>query len=169
MSNNVKHKKVTAYMADWCGYCIKLKPHWYKFKKAYENNASEIRDKFNITLEFKEYYENKEKDKQIIARRGIKGYPTIHVVSDNMLEPYLEERTSEGLFSLISPKNSDFKKKFLEEVNNIELADNVLAGGARKSPFFTQADINAYPDSYKKYMKYRNKCLELNLILEDDY
>jgi thiol-disulfide isomerase/thioredoxin len=165
-------------MADWCGYCVKLKPQWYKFKKAYENNASDIRRQFNITLDIKEYYENIDKDKKIIAHRGIKSYPTIHVVSDNMLEPYLGDRTVEGLYGLISTKNSDFKTKFLEEAENIDLtamsdksdkSDKVLAGGVRKSKFFTQADIDAYPASYKKYMKYRNKCLELKLISQDDY
>jgi thiol-disulfide isomerase/thioredoxin len=88
--NNNKNELVL-YKADWCGHCNRFKPAWEQLKKQ------------NINVSFVEY--DADKDRKVIEKHNINGYPTIHYKIKGGTYEYNGERTVEGLINFMKSYN----------------------------------------------------------------
>jgi thiol-disulfide isomerase/thioredoxin len=84
-----------AFVADWCGYCKKLKPQWLDFEKNYSGNSVNV-----LSIECTKY-------KDIAKKYNISGYPTIKYLpyglnNSSSAVDYEGERTPEGFTSFLS-------------------------------------------------------------------
>ena len=82
--------KTTIYLfkAEWCPHCVGFKPTWEKIQK-----------------DFKGKYEfvtvDSEKDKEIITKWDIKGFPTIIKKSGSVAQEYIGTRDEMGVKTFI--------------------------------------------------------------------
>jgi thiol-disulfide isomerase/thioredoxin len=85
-------KKVVLFYADWCGHCTKFKPTWDEAAKKV-NKEEKRMIKVNCG-------EGTKKDKEIMDKYDIDGYPTIVIFEDGEPKKYNGERTVEDLLAL---------------------------------------------------------------------
>jgi protein disulfide-isomerase-like protein len=85
-------KKVVLFYADWCGHCTNFKPTWDKASKQI-NKEEKRMIKVNCG-------ENTKKDKQIMKKYEVDGYPTIIIFEDGKPKKYNGERNVEDLLAL---------------------------------------------------------------------
>lgn len=84
-----------AFVADWCGYCKKLKPSWVDFEQNYKGTDCNV-----ISIECTKY-------KDLAKKHNISGYPTIKYLPKGLDDPseavdYSGDRTSKGFLSFLS-------------------------------------------------------------------
>lgn len=82
--------KTTVYLfkAEWCPHCVGFKPTWEKIQKDFKGKYE------FITVD-------SEKDKAIIAKWDIKGYPTIIKKSGSVAQEYIGTRDEMGVKTFI--------------------------------------------------------------------
>ena len=88
-----------AFVADWCGYCKKLKPEWKQFEEDYKGNDCNV-----VSVECTKY-------KDLGKKHNVSGYPTIKYLPNGLNDPngaidYKGERTEQGFLSFLSQHNS---------------------------------------------------------------
>jgi thiol-disulfide isomerase/thioredoxin len=83
--------KLVLYKAEWCGHCQRFKPAWEQLKNQ------------NINVSFVEY--DADKDRTVIKKNNIHGYPTIHYKKGETVYEYNGERTVEGLMNFVKSYN----------------------------------------------------------------
>jgi hypothetical protein len=164
--SQVKTHYINLYKADWCHNCTDLTPKWDRFKELYNQHKKSIEDEYKIRLFFEEYNDKDPRGKAKIQEDGIEGFPTIRRVIDGEQEEYDGNRTVSDFYKyFISPEKSEISEHFS--------GDREQKGGSlhgnRNKIYYTDEDKITFADSYKKYMKYKNKCIMSNLISEDDY
>lgn len=168
-------KSFIAYMADWCGHCTVLKDGaWYKFKYLYSIFAKQLYDKYNICLKICEY--DSDKDSEIVNEARVSGFPTIKIICNQQSEDYDKPRTIDAFLLTLFPDIKD--DKLLSEIVNTEVPPDHKriegslsfdSNGLNISNSGQSGGTLLFSSSYKKYMKYRNKCLKLNLIRPEDF
>lgn len=84
-----------AFVADWCGYCKKLKPHWNQFEGSYKGTDCNV-----VSVECT-------KHKDLGKKHGVTGFPTIKYCPNGLADPsgavdYKGERTHKGFSSFLS-------------------------------------------------------------------
>lgn len=90
MRQNGGGEKTTIYLfkADWCGHCQGFKPTWEEISK-------ELKGKY----EFVTY--DADKDKEILEKWNIQGFPTIIKKTGDKAEEYIGERDKQGVIEFI--------------------------------------------------------------------
>lgn len=158
----IQIKKITLYYAEWCGHCKTFKPEWFKFKAAYDKNKQKIKDKYKIGLVIREYDADVQGEK--ISEAGVEGFPTIKVDSRNKVVDYAGGRTALDLFKkLITDASEDEILEWLSQIpsGSLPIVEEVSLETAQKGGSEISG-INL-SQSYKKYIKYKNKCERMNL------
>ena len=87
--------KLVLFYADWCGHCKKIKPVWDEASKEVNKSENQM-IKVNCG-------EGTEKDKEIMKKYNIEGYPTIIVFKNGSPSVYNGERdvnSFKGVFNL---------------------------------------------------------------------
>ena len=84
-----------AFVADWCGYCKKLKPQWHEFENNYNGNSVNV-----LSVECTKY-------KDLGKKHDVSGYPTIKYLPNGLNDSsgaidYEGERTPDGFSSFLS-------------------------------------------------------------------
>ena len=84
-----------AFVADWCGYCKKLKPQWKQFEDGYSNDSCNV-----LAVECTQY-------KDLAKKHNVSGFPTIKYLPKGLGNPegaidYKEERTIDGFNKFLS-------------------------------------------------------------------
>ena len=121
-------RSVTLYHADWCGYCKMFMPEWSKLQeKSQLQNIST--HEFELT-----------KDKSIMEKEGITGFPTIVINNNGNKYKYSGERTADAI---------------LNELN-------------RQSGGGTENLQNRYRVLLHKYKKYKAKYTSLKQFVEEN-
>jgi thiol-disulfide isomerase/thioredoxin len=145
---NVTEKNITLYYADWCSHCVTFKPEWFKLKKVYQKRKQEILDKYKIKLVIDEY--ESDSDPQKINEAQVDGFPTIRITYNDKIDNYIGPRTALGLLKKVLQKPQDDEIiSWLNEVNDAE----PLYGQVK----YDGAQTGGFRDSYRKYLKYKNK------------
>lgn len=90
---------ILAY-ADWCGHCKRFKPAWNEFKAKYQP-----------VLDIREV--NADDDEEVAERLGVRGYPTIMMLTGGKKHIYQGDRSEESL------------TKFVKEHLNTHLKDDL--------------------------------------------
>lgn len=158
----IEIKKITLFYADWCGHCKTFKPEWFKFKSAYDKNKQQIKDKYNIGLVINEYDADVQKNK--VDEAGVVGFPTIKVEFNKKTQDYTGGRTAVDLFKKLIPNaNEDEIMEWLNKIQSgsLPILEEVSLDSAQKGG--SEAINIKFSQSYKKYIKYKNKCDGLNL------
>lgn len=152
MSNQqIVDKYVTLYHAEWCGHCKTFKPEWDKFKAAYEKSKEDIKNKYKINLIIKDY--EADANPKEIEEAQVAGFPTVIIKYNGKKEDYNGARKAESLFEYLIPSATP---------NEIQSWINKGQSGGNSQINLSDPKI-IYADSYRKMMKYRNKCIELGL------
>lgn len=102
--------KVTLYYADWCGHCKTFKPTWEKLKYELDSNG----------IQYNEYEHTK--DKKIIEKENVEGFPTIRIENNGEKEDYSGSRDYNDLLGYLKKKNKtmsgggmiDYKRLYLK-------------------------------------------------------
>jgi thiol-disulfide isomerase/thioredoxin len=86
-----------AFVADWCGYCKKLKPDWLDFENNYKGKNVNV-----LSVECTKY-------KDLGKKHNVSGYPTIKYLPNGLNDSsgavdYDGERTSDGFSSFLLNK-----------------------------------------------------------------
>lgn len=153
--------KITLYYADWCGHCKTFKPVW--------NELKEYVKEHNIPLKLEEYESSK--DKAVVDKAGIKGYPTILVEeTTKKVYEYNGERSSvkKILDHLnIQTNNSDNQNNRINQNRNTQTAHtrplNNL-GNQNGGGYLSSIAVLSH-DYRHKYRKYKLKYLNLKISL----
>lgn len=90
---------IILYKAEWCGYCKAFKPEWDKLVELVKNKDYDIK---NVTIKTEQHDVDEEGD--LFSQRGIKSYPTIHIVVDGKVFPYELERTAKTILEFVKSK-----------------------------------------------------------------
>jgi len=77
--------KLTLFYADWCGHCKTMKPEWDKFKNG--KYGKHCKD-----------YESKEITSEMSEKYGVKGYPTILLLKEDVVVTKYEGGRDVGSF-----------------------------------------------------------------------
>ncbi len=93
---NIHNEGMLLVYADWCHYCIQLKPTW--------NSLSKVKGKVQM------FIINEADNKELIKELGVVSYPSIFKISKNgSLTPYKGNRDIMSLVNLLC--NIDKKNK----------------------------------------------------------
>jgi len=76
---------LTLFHAEWCGHCKKMKPEWDKFKNG--KYGKHCKD-----------YESKEITPEMSEKYGVKGYPTILLLKEDIVVTKYEGKRDVGSF-----------------------------------------------------------------------
>ena len=87
-------KKLVLFYADWCGHCKKIKPDWDEAAKR-ANKDETVMIKVNCGG-------GSDKDKEIMSKYNVEGYPTIIVFEDGKPSEYTGNRTVDDFLSIFS-------------------------------------------------------------------
>ena len=87
-------KQLVLFYADWCGHCKKIKPIW-------EEAASEIKDKDKKMLKVN-CGGGSEKEKEIMEKYKIDGYPTIILFKNGKPSQYEGARNKDAFIEALS-------------------------------------------------------------------
>jgi thiol-disulfide isomerase/thioredoxin len=88
--SSIEKTQVYLFKAEWCPHCKSFKSTWEKLQK-------ELNEKYEfITVD-------SDKDKKIIEKWGIKGFPTII------------KKVGENAKEYVGPRDEESVKKFIEE------------------------------------------------------
>lgn len=87
-------KQLVLFYADWCGHCKKIKPVW-------EEAAAEINDKDKKMLKVNCGGGSK-KEKEIMEKYNIDGYPTIILFKNGKPSPYEGARNKDAFIEALS-------------------------------------------------------------------
>jgi thiol-disulfide isomerase/thioredoxin len=129
---------IKLFYADWCGYCVRFKPNWKKLEEISSKNTFVDKNNKKVTLKLESYEESK--NKEIIEKENIQGFPTIKFYKNgNLLD--------------INADSRDTDKTLLEKLN-LKINKQTQTGGGVKD------DKDEY---YEKYIKYKAKYLKLKL------
>lgn len=84
-----------AFVADWCGYCKKIKPEWKKFEDGYSNDGCNV-----LSIECTQY-------KDLAKKHDISGFPTIKYLPKGLDNPegainYEGDRSVQGFTKFLS-------------------------------------------------------------------
>jgi len=84
-----------AFVADWCGYCKKLKPQWKQFEGGYSGDDCNV-----LAVECTQY-------KELGKKHGVSGFPTIKYLPKGLSNPegavdYKGERSPQGFQKFLS-------------------------------------------------------------------
>lgn len=74
--------------ADWCGFCKRFTPVWNTLQEQYKN-------KFKFTT-----YDG-DKDRTLVEKFNVKGFPTILYKKNNKFEPYEGPREMEYMIEFL--------------------------------------------------------------------
>ena len=89
-------KQLVLFYADWCGHCKKIKPVW-------EEAASEINDKDKHKKMLKvNCGGGSEKEKEIMEKYKIDGYPTIILFTNGKPSQYEGARNKDAFIEALS-------------------------------------------------------------------
>ena len=159
----IKHKYVTLYHAEWCGHCKTFKPIWDDFKKTYEASKDDIKNKYKIVLTINDYEETANPEE--ITKANVNGFPTVVIKYNDKTEDYTGQRTITALFQKLIPNASpDDIKLWINKANtqNTQKPTYTQIGGIK---ILQSNDPKiVYVNSYRKLQKYYKKCQELNLV-----
>ena len=81
-------KEIYLFKADWCPHCV-------SFKKTWENLESKMKNKYTFVTY------DADKDKQLIQKWGVEGFPTIIKKVGNTMVEYVGPRTEESVITFI--------------------------------------------------------------------
>jgi len=87
-------KKMVLFYADWCGHCKKIKPDWDDAAKE-ANKEDKKMIKVNCGG-------GTEKDKELMSKYNIEGYPTIIIFDNGTPSEYSGKRTKDDFLSIFS-------------------------------------------------------------------
>ena len=87
-------KQLVLFYADWCGHCKKIKPVW-------DEAANEIKDKDKKMLKVN-CGGGSEKEKEIMEKYNIDGYPTIILFTNGKPSPYEGARNKDAFIEALS-------------------------------------------------------------------
>ena len=87
-------KQLVLFYADWCGHCKKIKPEW-------DQAATEIKDKDKKMLKIN-CGGGSEKEKELMEKYNIDGYPTIILFKDGKPSPYEGARNKDAFIEALS-------------------------------------------------------------------
>jgi protein disulfide-isomerase-like protein len=91
-----KGKQLVLFYADWCGHCKKIKPVW-------DETADEINDKDKNKKMLKvNCGGGSEKEKEIMEKYNIDGYPTIILFTNGKPSPYEGARNKHAFIEALS-------------------------------------------------------------------
>ena len=84
-----------AFVADWCGYCKKLKPKWKEFEDSYGGKECNV-----LSVDC-------DKHKELGKKHGVSGYPTIKYLPNGLNDnegavDFEGERNKDGFLSFLS-------------------------------------------------------------------
>jgi len=90
-----KKAAFVAFVADWCGYCKKLKPQWKEFEDGYSNDNCNV-----LAVECTKY-------KDLAKKHSVSGFPTIQYLPNGLNNPegavsYNGERSVKGFNEFLS-------------------------------------------------------------------
>ena len=96
---NTKQKGIILFGAPWCGYCVRTAPEFEKASKLMGNN-------------YRFYYIDASKEKEIARRFKITGFPTIKYVdaSGVIYKDFSGDRSSKSFLDNICTESSICKK-----------------------------------------------------------
>jgi len=87
-------KKLVLFYADWCGHCKKIKPDW--------DDAAKDANKEDKKMIKVNCGGGTEKDKELMSKYNIEGYPTIIIFDDGKPAEYSGKRTKDDFLSIFS-------------------------------------------------------------------
>lgn len=87
-------KKLVLFYADWCGHCKTLKPVWDKTADEVNTKDKKLMIKVNCGGD-------SEKEKELMKKYNIDGYPTILIFENGKHTVYDDERTKEAFMKTI--------------------------------------------------------------------
>ena len=91
---NGKKPMFIKFYANWCGHCKKIKPEW-------DETAEEVNKKNKKMLKVN-CGNGSKKEKEIMSKYNIDGYPTIIVFDNGVASPYEGKRTKEAFKEALS-------------------------------------------------------------------
>ena len=91
-NDNNEKKELILFKTEWCGHCKKLKPVWNNIKTMYENKYT-----------FVEY--DGDNDKTEVQNYKVKGFPTLYIRSDDVVDEYLGPRDINSLSIFLENHN----------------------------------------------------------------
>jgi len=87
-------KKLVLFYADWCGHCKKIKPDW--------DDAAKDANKEDKKMIKVNCGGGTEKDKELMNKYNIEGYPTIIIFDNGTPAEYTGKRTKDDFLSIFS-------------------------------------------------------------------
>ncbi len=91
--NNQTKPKIVNYHASWCGFCQKFKPVWKQFAERMGNKNIDV---ISIQCDLEE-------NKELCQARGIRGFPTVKLYSQNGEHDFDGDRTVGSLQKFCEP------------------------------------------------------------------
>lgn len=153
--------KLTLFYADWCGACRAFKPVW-------ENLKEELKRIKNDTVKIEEYEEGA--NKELFSKEQIQSYPTIRLYKKNGSEDYKGGRSIENIMKFLDIEyepvaTSYYPKPLLDKNKNggrpAGIYDPVPSTYYPNHPYLKGGRNEEADPYYLKYLKYKNKYLQL--------
>jgi thiol-disulfide isomerase/thioredoxin len=91
-NENTDKKELILFKTEWCGHCKNFKPVWNNIKTMYENKYT-----------FTEY--DGDNDKKEVQNYKVKGFPTLYIRSEDIIDEYLGPRDINSLSIFLENHN----------------------------------------------------------------